>query len=262
MHEIEQLCEAAIGAARRTIYIESQYFASVKVQDALARRLEEEDGPEVIVINPVKAQGWLEEQALGSARNQVLARLDEADRYDRFRIYYPVNADDEPIYVHAKVLVIDDRLLRVGSSNLNNRSMGFDTECDIAVEAVDGAPDEERVHAAVRHVRDGLLAEHLGVPREELERKIEAHGSVVHAIDALRKPSGRTLKPLEREDLNAAETLMTETHVFDPERPGQGESRVKHFAKRAFLRVPPTVWLGAGAVALVALVLGILRGRK
>ena len=41
-----------------------------------------------------------------------------------------------PIYVHSKVLVVDDRLLRIGSSNINNRSMGFDSECDVAIEAV------------------------------------------------------------------------------------------------------------------------------
>ena len=41
--------------------------------------------------------------------------------------------------VHSKVMIIDDRFLRVGSANLNNRSMGADTECDLAFEATSEA---------------------------------------------------------------------------------------------------------------------------
>ena len=56
-----------------------------------------------------------------------------------------MNEAGTPIYVHAKVLTIDDRLLRVGSSNLNNRSMGFDTECDLAIEAIPGEQSAEEI---------------------------------------------------------------------------------------------------------------------
>ena len=41
--------------------------------------------------------------------------------------------------MHSKVMIIDDRFLRVGSANLNNRSMGTDTECDLAIEARNAA---------------------------------------------------------------------------------------------------------------------------
>ena len=43
--------------------------------------------------------------------------------------------------IHSKVMVVDDFLLRIGSANLNNRSMGTDTECDLAFAATG---DEER----------------------------------------------------------------------------------------------------------------------
>ena len=58
--------------------------------------------------------------------------------------------------MHAKVVVADDRLLRVGSSNLNNRWMGFDTECDLAIKAREG---EETTHRTILGIRDQLLAE-------------------------------------------------------------------------------------------------------
>ena len=74
---------------------------------------------------------------MGTARARVLEMIREAD-VDRFRLYTPVTEQRAHIYVHAKVAVIDDRLLRLGSSNVNNRSMGLDTECDLAIEAVEG----------------------------------------------------------------------------------------------------------------------------
>ena len=56
-------------------------------------------------------------------RERVLKRLYEADHHDRLRVYFPYvpGLDKQCINVHAKVLIIDDELLRVGSANFNNR---------------------------------------------------------------------------------------------------------------------------------------------
>ena len=253
INEIERLCLTAIASARETIYIESQYFASVTVRKALAERLREPDGPEVVVVNPLSAEGWLEAEAMDSARSTALRRMQAADRYDRFRIYYPVNEAGEPIYVHAKVLVIDDRLLRVGSSNINNRSMGFDTECDLAIEAVPGMPNEAQVRAAVTAVRDGLLAEHLGVAPAALADTRQQRASLVRAIEMLRRSPGRTLRPLEWSEINMAEAFLAETELLDPERPKKAERRLKHWMKRALLSLPHEAYatvaiLGAAVV--------------
>ncbi|MFX8774289.1 phospholipase D-like domain-containing protein, partial [Acinetobacter baumannii] len=69
-----------------------------------------------------------------------------------------MTANGAPIYVHAKVLAIDDRLLRIGSANLNTRSMGLDTECDLAIEARSGAADETAVSDGIAAIRNGLLS--------------------------------------------------------------------------------------------------------
>jgi phospholipase D1/2 len=262
INEIERLCLAAIAAARSVIYLESQYFASVTVRNALEERLREPDGPEVVVVNPQTAEGWLEEEAMGSARNVALRRIRAADRHDRFRIYYPVNEAGEPIYVHAKVLAIDNRLLRVGSSNINNRSMGFDTECDLAIEAVPGQPNERQVHAAVTAVRDGLLAEHLGVVPDMLADAIQQQGSLVRAIEVLRRADGRTLRTLEWSETNMAEAFLVETQVLDPERPGKAESRLKHRFKRAFLSLPPKAYAIAAILGAAAVAGRIIHGRR
>ena len=60
VHEIELLWLAVIAGARRSVYIESQYFANRRIAEAMAERLREPDGPEFIVVNPESAEGWLQ----------------------------------------------------------------------------------------------------------------------------------------------------------------------------------------------------------
>ena len=254
--EIENLYLAAIRSAKRTIYLESQYFASLTICEAIADRLAEPEGPEVIVINPLTTEGWLEQQTMGAARDLRLASIAQADRHGRFGIFHPVNEAGEPIYVHAKILIIDDRLIRVGSSNVNNRSMGFDTECDLAVEA-----RNEGERSAISAMRDDLLAEHLNVRSSDIREAINGRGSLLEAVEALRRSSGRTVRPLHRREVNDFQELFARSHLADPERPKDPEGRVEHLAKWLLLRVPPSAWVALSAAAIASLPL-VLRRRK
>lgn len=215
--EVESLLLACIREARETIYCESQYFASRTVAEAIAARLRDEDGPEIVIVNPVSADGYLEAATMDTARARLLKLVHDADRHDRFRIYTPVTHAGEDIYVHAKILVVDDRLIRIGSSNLNNRSMGFDTECDVAIEAVAGAPDEAQLKERIREVRADLLAEHLACAPEEAHRALSEAG-LVRGIERLRK-EGRGLVPYEPDPIGPAEQILAENDLLDPERP-------------------------------------------
>src|SRR3712207_3695973 len=89
VREVEALYVTAIAAARRSVYLESQYFASRVIADAVARRLAEADGPEFVIINPESAEGWLEEEAMGSARARLMSMLRRSDRCGRLRVYTP-----------------------------------------------------------------------------------------------------------------------------------------------------------------------------
>ena len=161
-----QYVSAAVRSARDVIYFESQYFASSRIADAIIERLREPNGPEIVVVNPETGKGWLDQETMDGARHLILKRIRAADRYGRFRIYYPVNEAGEAIYVHSKVAVIDGCFLRVGSSNINNRSMGFDSECDLAVEGTEKRPD---ICSATQKLRNSLAAEHLAL-RKKLSR--------------------------------------------------------------------------------------------
>ncbi len=215
VREIEALYLAAIASARRSVYIESQYFASRAVAEAIARRLDEADGPEFVIVNPDSAEGWLEEEAMGSARARLLSMLRRRDRFGRLRVYTPVTAGEQPIYVHAKIMIVDDRLLRVGSSNLNNRSMGYDTECDLALETDD---DDTHLSHTIRSFRARLLAEHLGTSPEQVSAVMAEKRSLIAAIEALSGP-GRSLRPFDPPEVNDAEKALADHELLDPERP-------------------------------------------
>ena len=134
IREIEALFVDMIAAARRFVYVENQYFASRAIAAAIAKRLAEPDGPEFVLINPKSSEGWIEEEVMGSARARLMRVARAADRHGRFRIYTPVTEAGEDIYVHSKIMIVDDDLLRVGSANMNNRSLGLDSECDLMID--------------------------------------------------------------------------------------------------------------------------------
>ncbi|WP_372400068.1 VTT domain-containing protein [Azospirillum sp. HJ39] len=218
VREVEALYLAAIAAAREVIYLESQYFASTAVAEALKARLAEEDGPEVIVVNPVRTTSWLENTVMLGARARLTRELREADRHGRFRLFAALTDGGACITVHAKVMVVDDRLLRIGSANLNNRSMGLDTECDLALEAGPG-PEDAATRHAIRRTRDDLIAEHLGTTPDEVAAAVRRQGSLVAAIESLRRPAGRTLEPLHDPEPDGLAAAVADSRVFDPEHP-------------------------------------------
>lgn len=214
--EVEALWVDAIAAARRTIYIENQYLTSRSVGDALEQRLREDDPPEVVIVSPDQCSGWLEEATMGVLRRRLLARLRAADHRHRLRMYAATVRRDPIVCVnvHAKVLIVDDELVRIGSANLNNRSMGLDSECDLAIEAR-GAP---RTRAAIRLLRERLLAEHLGARPEDVRQTIGETGSLVGAIERL-GDGERGLIALERVDDLWLDRVIPEGAVVDPEGP-------------------------------------------
>lgn len=236
--EIETAKLAMIASAQNSLYIESQYFASRRIAEALAARLSEKDGPEVLIVNPEGAGGWLEAKTMDSARIRLMKLVKDADLFDRFRVLYPVNENRSSIYVHAKIMIADEKILKLGSANLNNRSMGFDTECDIAIEAQDQTTME-----TISKIRDTLLAEHLGCAVEQVTEEIKSSGSLIKAIDILNQSSGRGLMKVPVRELTAADEVFAESEFADPERPAGVKYKTASFLQKR-LRRPTPMQLG------------------
>ncbi|MEG3171929.1 phospholipase D-like domain-containing protein [Sphingomonas sp. ZB1N12] len=102
----------------------------------------------------------------------LMEALHRRDTHRRLRMYHPYTKEGAPIYCHAKILIAadDDDVFRLGSSNVNNRSLRLDTECDLAVRAKDAATSE--VIAAIRD--GGVDRDYRAVAAEAGWRKQDA----------------------------------------------------------------------------------------
>ncbi|HEX9948410.1 MAG TPA: phospholipase D-like domain-containing protein [Allosphingosinicella sp.] len=226
VREIEALFLDLIASARRFDYIETQYFASRVVAEAIGKRLGEPDGPEFVVVNPKTGFGWLDESVMGPARAELVEALGRKDRYGRFRIYTPVTEGGVDIYVHAKIMVVDDAVIRVGSANLNNRSMGLDSECDLMIDA--RLPGNAGMGTTISRLRADLIAEHLGAEPAEVADSCEKTGSLIATIERLRG-EGRTLVPYQVPEFSAPLKAVAKSEILDPESSGDPfEPRSRH----------------------------------
>jgi phosphatidylserine/phosphatidylglycerophosphate/cardiolipin synthase-like enzyme len=157
------------GRARRLIYVEDQYLWAPFVADRLAKALR--DNPDLHVVAVVPRFPDKE----GAARWPSLVGREQAIRVcraaggDRFAIYDLENDKGTPIYVHAKVIVVDDVWAMIGSDNLNRRSWTHDSELSCAVlddthddrEPRDPAGLGDGARSFARDLRLQLWREHL-----------------------------------------------------------------------------------------------------
>ena len=216
IRESERLFLDSIAAAKQSIYIESQYFTNEALAAALAARLREPNGPEILVVSPSECHGWLEQNTMGAYRHAVFRQLIDADAHKRLRLVYPAasRTANVPTFVHSKVMVVDDELVRIGSANFSRRSMGMDTECDLAVEAK-GDPG---ARAGIRRIRDRLLGEHLGLTPESVARHIEHAGSLRAFVDS-RQLAEHTLVRIQLPREEEATLSEAARLVADPAEP-------------------------------------------
>ncbi len=207
--EIARLTVAAIASAKHSLYVENQYFTSPLVAEAIAARLGEADGPEVVLVTTHQSASYFDRLTMDRTRSIFIWRLRAADIFGRLRILAPFTTGGAPIIVHAKLLVVDDELVVAGSANLNNRSQGFDTECDLALQA---ANEAER--AAIAGLADGLLGHWLGRDAAEFARARQRNRGPGGAIDALNH--GGRLRPIEPGRLGPLGAFIARFHLGDP----------------------------------------------
>jgi uncharacterized membrane protein YdjX (TVP38/TMEM64 family) len=235
IREVECCTVAAIERAQRLIYIENQYVTAKCASDALVARMREHSKLEVLVLTTREPGGWLEAETMGIGRQHFMAAFEQPEIRRRIHFLCPVarassattrsaaedravdrSADewgiegDVSINIHAKVLVTDDTFLRIGSSNLNNRSMGLDTECDLAIEA------ETQAHrVAIANVRNRLIAEHWGTDVSAVEKALASGEPVMEALDRL-DGEKRAVRRLRNDEL--VQTAEIVIGLGDPER--------------------------------------------
>jgi phosphatidylserine/phosphatidylglycerophosphate/cardiolipin synthase-like enzyme/uncharacterized membrane protein YdjX (TVP38/TMEM64 family) len=226
IREVERFYLQAIEQAEKVLYLENQYLSSHRIGSALEDSLRQPQGPEIVLVLPRHCPGWLEEETMGVLRKRLHQRLLEADQHQRLLICYPdrTGLEDDVIIVHSKLLVADDQLLTVGSANLSNRSMSFDSECNLAL-AADGDDDRAEIIAGLRN---RLLAEHLGCTRQQVAETLRDKGSLLAVIEQL-SGNERSLKRLPLENKQTDWQALPGELVADPEKPIGLEQLLDYF---------------------------------
>jgi phospholipase D1/2 len=244
IREVEAMFEDMIESAETTIYIENQFLTCTRLAMRLAARMQAMPVLETVIVGPHIHNSWIEHRAMVSGRARFIATLRSAGVGDRIRLLHPRTSDDgvtADIMVHSKLMIVDDRLLRIGSANLCNRSMAVDSECDLTIEAAD---DDDR--RAITALRNRLLAEHCGIGTEEMAERIADIGSVRAAIDGLAQGQ-RCLQPIDDGRTVGDGGSWSLAAVADPHRPLLGAGVIERALSsvtgrwRALLRLAPVI---------------------
>jgi len=159
----------ALRSAERLVYIESQFLWSPELVEILAEKLRNPptDRFRLLCVLPAKPNDGADD-----TRGQLGALLDADDGAGRMLAcaLHQRGEGAHPVYVHAKVAIVDDRWLTVGSANLNEHSLFNDTEMNVVVH------DPELARAA-----------RLRLWREHLERD-DVDGDPAELIDTVWRP--------------------------------------------------------------------------
>jgi cardiolipin synthase len=166
--------ERAIEAARSAIYIENQALPL----PAIARRLEAalKRGVEVILVVPAEPEAHVPAARSIPASAELFGCIEALGCHETFMLaglYQPDGPKHRAIYVHAKIMLVDDNWATIGSCNLHYNSLNGSSEMNVSMWDAD----------VVRALRCELLKEHLGEDTSGLEssaalrlfRKIAAH---------------------------------------------------------------------------------------
>jgi phospholipase D1/2 len=222
VQEIAQLYADAIAAAEELVYIETQYFTSTRVRDALIERFSALDRSriQVVVMLPRAGDTPKEAFALGNSQNRVLRSLAEAAKSTGhlFRVFYSTalgeDGREHPTFIHSKVLIVDDRLLCIGSANCTNRSIHLDSELNVVWECSNDS--ENDLPKSVARLRASLLSEHAG---SAYDATLERSCGLISRLDQLTDEQHR-LRP--RPIADEAQDLVSHPlreRAFDPVRP-------------------------------------------
>lgn len=251
VREIEQLFIDSIDAAEKFIYIENQFLTSQPIARKICEALNRNPELEAVFVTPHKPESWIEQNTMLYGRIQFAKTFEESGVLDRIRMLcLSVDEEGKCVYpmIHSKVTIIDDKFLRIGSANLNNRSMGTDTECDLSVEA-----DGPEVAQQIALARNTLIAEHCRCNAEEFAAALEREGSLIKAIEHFQGADG-CLQKLDDTADDASEEARYLAALADPERP-IAEQALQEFMDLEKPKKEYRLW---GQIGGAVLILGLL----
>ncbi len=214
VREVESLHLRIIEKVERYVYMENQYLSSHRIATALCDRLREEDGPEIVIVLTPNFGGWMEEGTMGVIRDRLLGLIRDADEHGRLRLLYPKvpgkDGEEVQVYVHAKLIIADGRVVKIGSSNLTNRSMGVDSELDLVI------AEKEELEFVTRLLHR-LLAIHHGTDADAVAKVAGEESGLLGLVDALRNDDGHSLASVAVVEMSQFQRELADSKLLDPE---------------------------------------------
>ena len=186
----------ALRSAERLIYLENQFLWSVEIVDVLREKLLHPPTPEfrMVMVLPIRPANG------GDYSRGQLGVLDQADRDGRLlttTLFAREGDRSRPVYVHAKLGIVDDRWLTLGSANLNDHSLFNDTEANVIVRSPD----------LIRATRERLWAEHLELPL------VDVSGDPTRLVEEVWRPIAEEQQRRQSRNLPLTHRLVGLPHL-------------------------------------------------
>jgi cardiolipin synthase len=153
----------AIGAATKAIYIENQAIPIPAIADAIEEALKR--GVEVVILVPAQPETHVREARRDPSRSLLFDRVASLGQFEHFLLVgiaaLKAEGERRDIYVHGKIMLVDDEWATIGSCNLHSNSLSGHTEMNASIWDA----------AVVRPLRCQLLSEHLGQDTGHLDAR-------------------------------------------------------------------------------------------
>lgn len=153
----------AIGAARDVIYIENQAVPIPPIASAIEEALKR--GVEVVILVPAQPEPHVQEARRDPSRAELFDRVARLGQYAHFSLVgiaaMSAKGERQDIYVHGKIMLVDDEWATIGSCNLHSNSLSGHTEMNASIWDA----------TVVRALRCELLSEHLNQDTAHLDAR-------------------------------------------------------------------------------------------
>ena len=175
VQEVRYMLLGLIEQARDFIYIENQFLTREEIAEALNKQLKACPSLNVLIVSSYSPKSTVECEAYWSSRIDFKDILENGVDKNRVRMVCSLlkNEDGEFAHkrFHSKVMVIDDAYAVIGSSNITNRSMALDTECDLVFHA-----ENSQQKAKIAEFRNDLIGEHCSQTITQVDQHIRSEG--------------------------------------------------------------------------------------
>lgn len=254
VQEVRRMLLTLIEQAEEFIYIENQFANRGEIAEALNARLKACPNLRVLLVSSYQPVGAVETEAYWAGRIDFKQILESGVEPERVLVAYSGSTNKEGVKgqkrVHAKVMVIDNTHFVIGSSNLTNRSMSLDTECDLIF-----AASNQTHHDQIAWFRNDLISEHAGWSVDEVQQFIDGEDTFANLTQCKEKYA-YCLKEADDQIFTDQSLQQILTPIGDPQEPIVPSIPLPNGKRFSIPNPSKSGLLITAAIAIIALLVG------